>query len=89
MGPQTKEVLDAMVQDAGRDGFSLLRVDGGASRNDVLMQLQADAIQVLRSKKHVSLGMIHCQSPADMSQSLSLVRLDPSGIREMSSYFGS
>lgn len=36
-----------MVADAGREGFSLLRVDGGASRNDVLMQLQADAIQVL------------------------------------------
>ncbi len=46
LGVQTKEVLDAMVQDAGGEGFSLLRVDGGASRNDVLMQLQADAIQV-------------------------------------------
>jgi ribulose kinase len=43
---QTKEVLDAMVADAGREGFSLLRVDGGASRNSLLMQLQADAIQV-------------------------------------------
>ncbi len=39
-----------MVQDAGREGFSLLRVDGGASRNDVLMQLQADAIQVPHPK---------------------------------------
>ncbi|KAK9907548.1 hypothetical protein WJX75_005787 [Coccomyxa subellipsoidea] len=51
---QTKEVLDAMVQDAGRDGFSLLRVDGGASRNDVLMQLQADAIQIpVRRPQHL------------------------------------
>ncbi|CAL8463144.1 g2678 [Coccomyxa elongata] len=51
---QTKEVLDAMVQDAGREGFSLLRVDGGASRNDVLMQLQADAIQIpVRRPEHL------------------------------------
>lgn len=35
-----------MVADTGREGFSLLRVDGGASRNSLLMQLQANAIQV-------------------------------------------
>ena len=36
-----------MVADTGGAGFSLLRVDGGASQNGLLMQLQADAIQVV------------------------------------------
>ena len=43
---QTKEVLQAMLKDAKQPSFKLLRVDGGASRNNLLMQLQADAIQV-------------------------------------------
>ena len=43
---QTKEVLQAMLKDAKQPNFKLLRVDGGASRNNLLMQLQADAIQV-------------------------------------------
>lgn len=43
---QTREVLEAMLEDVGQSGFKLLRVDGGASRNNLLMQLQADAIQV-------------------------------------------
>ena len=46
---QTREVLEAMVADVGGGGFSLLRVDGGASQNGLLMQLQADAIQVFVS----------------------------------------
>ena len=45
---QTKEVLQAMLKDAKQPSFKLLRVDGGASRNNLLMQLQADAIQVCR-----------------------------------------
>lgn len=45
---QTREVLEAMVKDAGQSGFKLLRVDGGASRNNLLMQLQADAIRVCK-----------------------------------------
>lgn len=42
---QTVDVLDAMQKDAG---ISLheLRVDGGASRNDLLMQFQADILNV-------------------------------------------
>ncbi len=43
---QTKEVLDAMLKDAKMPSFKLLRVDGGASQNNLLMQMQADAIQV-------------------------------------------
>lgn len=43
---QTKEVLQAMLKDAKQESFKLLRVDGGASHNNLLMQLQADTIQV-------------------------------------------
>ncbi len=42
---QTREVLEAMERDAGVH-LSALRVDGGASRNNVLMQLQADILGV-------------------------------------------
>jgi glycerol kinase len=42
---QTREVLDAMREDAGV-ALSSLRVDGGAVRNDFLMQLQADILGV-------------------------------------------
>jgi len=38
---QTNEVLQAMKADAGMD-ISMLKVDGGASANDFLMQCQAD-----------------------------------------------
>ncbi len=40
---QTKDVLDAMVQDTGI-ALEELRVDGGASANNTLMQFQADII---------------------------------------------
>ncbi|GLC44941.1 hypothetical protein PLESTM_001667100 [Pleodorina starrii] len=47
---QTREVLDAMRRDAELDehhgGLAALRVDGGAAANDLLMQLQADLLQV-------------------------------------------
>jgi glycerol kinase len=43
MAYQTKDVLDAMVIDAGVPIRSL-RVDGGASANDLLMQFQADLL---------------------------------------------
>ncbi|KXZ50423.1 hypothetical protein GPECTOR_16g597 [Gonium pectorale] len=47
---QTREVLDAMRHDAQLDehhgGLGALRVDGGAAANDLLMQLQADLLQV-------------------------------------------
>ena len=48
---QTADVLDAMRQDAHIDILEL-RVDGGASRNDLLMQFQADVlgIPVVRPK---------------------------------------
>ncbi len=42
---QTAEVLAAMQQDAKRPLLEL-RVDGGASRNDLLMQFQADVLGV-------------------------------------------
>lgn len=35
-----------MKQDLGLEELKLLRADGGASKNDLLMQLQADFLQV-------------------------------------------
>lgn len=42
---QTKDVLDAMIADAGI-GLKSLRVDGGAVKNDFLMQFQSDMLDV-------------------------------------------
>ena len=42
---QTRDLVEAMARDAGRR-VSALRVDGGASANDVLMQYQADLLGV-------------------------------------------
>lgn len=41
---QTNDLLTAMQEDTGTS-FSVLKVDGGASRSDVLLQLQADLLQ--------------------------------------------
>jgi glycerol kinase len=42
---QTADLIDAMTRDAGC-AFSELRVDGGAARNDLLLQFQADILGV-------------------------------------------
>ena len=42
---QTKDVLVAMEQDSGRP-LDILRVDGGATANSLLMQFQADVLGV-------------------------------------------
>ena len=42
---QTRDVLDAMVKDSGVQ-LEILKVDGGATVNDTLMQLQADILGV-------------------------------------------
>jgi len=42
---QTRDVLDAMVKDSGVR-LAILKVDGGATINDTLMQLQADILGV-------------------------------------------
>ncbi|MGY4691408.1 glycerol kinase GlpK [Salibacterium sp. K-3] len=42
---QTKDVLNAMIEDADVD-VSTLRVDGGAVKNDFLMQFQSDILDV-------------------------------------------
>jgi glycerol kinase len=42
---QTKDVLEAMQQDSGVK-LEALRVDGGATSNDLLMQFQADILGV-------------------------------------------
>ncbi|WP_082233399.1 glycerol kinase GlpK [Halobacillus massiliensis] len=41
---QTKDVVDTMVQDAGIE-LKKLRVDGGAVKNNLLMQFQSDLLQ--------------------------------------------
>ena len=48
---QSEAVLEAMVQDSGID-VKVLKVDGGAVANNLLMQIQSDLIQceVIRSK---------------------------------------
>jgi glycerol kinase len=45
MAFQTRDVVEAMAAASGH-AISTLRADGGASANDVLMQLQADQLQV-------------------------------------------
>ncbi len=42
---QTADLIEAMQRDCGQ-GLSELRVDGGAARNDLLMQFQADLLGV-------------------------------------------
>jgi len=42
---QTKDILNAMQEDAGLE-LSSLKVDGGASSNNILMQFQADILGV-------------------------------------------
>ncbi|MDQ0151008.1 glycerol kinase GlpK [Eubacterium multiforme] len=46
---QTKDVLDAMISDTGCN-LNTLCVDGGASRNNFLMQFQADLIRTTVEK---------------------------------------
>jgi glycerol kinase len=46
---QTRDVLDAMARDSGL-APSLLRVDGGASANNFLMQFQSDILNVRLSR---------------------------------------
>ncbi len=43
---QTRDVIDEFTSIMPRSGLSALRVDGGACRNDWLMQFQADLLQV-------------------------------------------
>ncbi|PSC73566.1 Glycerol kinase [Micractinium conductrix] len=43
---QTLDVLDAMQQDADCSELGAMFVDGGASQNNLLMQMQADILQV-------------------------------------------
>ena len=42
---QSKDVIDAMKEDSGID-IPVLKVDGGAAKNDMLMQFQADILDI-------------------------------------------
>ncbi|HEY8338711.1 MAG TPA: FGGY-family carbohydrate kinase, partial [Egibacteraceae bacterium] len=50
---QSKDVADAMVKDSGVP-LEFLKVDGGATANDLLMQLQADILGVPVSRPVVA-----------------------------------
>jgi glycerol kinase len=52
MAYQTRDVLGAMAEAAGRP-VTALRVDGGATANDVLLQIQADLLQLPVSRPRV------------------------------------
>jgi glycerol kinase len=52
MAYETRDVVDAMTVACGYD-VQMLRADGGASVMDVLMQLQADQLQVPVSRPRV------------------------------------
>lgn len=88
---QTKDVLAAMEQDSGRS-LELLRVDGGATTNSLLMQFQADLLGVAVQRPVVSettaLGAAYLaglatgvwESQTDVSQNWQLdAEFQPSG----------
>ncbi len=50
---QTRDVLTAMICDSGVE-LKRLRVDGGASRNNFLMQFQADILQAAVDRPRIS-----------------------------------
>ena len=71
---QTADVLEAMRADSGI-GLTELRVDGGGSTNDLLMQMQADlaGIPVVRTRNHeiTALGAAYLAGlPAPDGQSI-------------------
>ena len=43
---QTKDVINAMIEDSGKE-IVRLKVDGGASANNYLMQFQSDILDVI------------------------------------------
>jgi glycerol kinase len=50
---QTREVVDAMAADAGRP-LAILKVDGGMTANDLLMQFQADVLGVPTQRPRIA-----------------------------------
>ncbi|MGC0367483.1 glycerol kinase [Rhodococcus sp. 27YEA15] len=50
---QSKDVVDAMIADAGLD-LTILRVDGGVTANELCMQIQADVLGVPVSRPVVA-----------------------------------
>ena len=88
---QTKDVLNAMEQDCGQS-LDILRVDGGATANSLLMQFQSDLLGVSVQRPVVgettALGAAYLaglatgvwQSPADVSANWQLDQeFQPSG----------
>jgi glycerol kinase len=64
---QSRDVLDAMQADSGI-ALTELKVDGGASRNDLLMQMQADVLGVpVVRPKHVETTVLGAAYLAGMA----------------------
>ena len=59
---QAREVMDAMQKDADFSQVQLLKVDGGASNNNLLMQMQADALQVSSRLANQALQFLETQT---------------------------
>jgi glycerol kinase len=88
---QTADILDAMQADADIE-LTGLRVDGGATRNDLLMQFQADilGVPVVRSKMLEStalgaallagLGVAYWSDPAEVDAHWGAERIFEPGI---------
>ena len=49
---QVADLFERMKDDAGHEKIQALRVDGGASRNDFLMQFQADMLGLPLERPH-------------------------------------
>ncbi len=81
---QTRDVLTAMICDAGVD-LKRLRVDGGASRNEFLMQFQADILQAVVDRPRINettalgaafLAGLGCGIYGDLSEIQAIWQLD-------------
>src|ERR1022692_505161 len=95
---EVRDVADLMTAETGHGAGSVLRVDGGASANDLLMQLQADQVQVPVERPVVAettalgaaflagLGTGIWSSPAELAATWKLDRRFAPGARDDPGY---
>jgi glycerol kinase len=95
---EVRDVADLMAAEATAGPGSVLRVDGGASANDLLMQMQADQLQVPVERPVVAettalgaaflagLGTGIWSSPAELAASWQLDRRFVPGARDETGY---
>src|ERR1022692_2558575 len=95
---EVRDVADLIAAETGHGAGSVLRVDGGASANDLLMQLQADQLQVPVERPVVAettalgaaflagLGTGIWSSPAELAATWKLDRRFAPGARDDPGY---